>query len=35
MMNDTFQIMLGMALIITVLGLAITMIIDAYKGKFK
>lgn len=35
MMNDTLQIMLGVASIIIALGLAIMMIIDAYKGKFK
>lgn len=35
MMNDTLQIMLGVASIITALGLAIMMIIDAYKGKYK
>lgn len=33
MMNDTLQIMLGVATIITALGLAIMMIIDAYKGR--
>lgn len=33
MMNDALQIMLGIALIITALGIAIMMIIDAYKGR--
>lgn len=33
MMNDTFQIMLGVALIIAALGLAIMMIVDAFKGR--
>jgi hypothetical protein len=31
-MNDTLQIMIGVAFIILALGLAIMMIIDAYKG---
>lgn len=35
MMNDTFQIMLGVAAIIVALGLATMLIIDAYKGKFQ
>ena len=33
MMIEAFQIMLGVALIIAALGMAIMMIVDAFKGK--
>ena len=33
--NDLTQILLGVAACITALGLAVMMVIDAYKGKFK